>query len=194
MPPWPDASSERRPAGTVAGLFVEADSFRYAGHGRAAFYCVRNLTGDEQPEPEPQHLLAAEPGDHPPLRPLWLCRRCGQPWPCTRAKLALLADYGGSPVNLFVYLAGCLQDAMDELHRLDPSVTGSATDMFDRFLGWPTRLNRSYRVTRPGDDSPGKATTRGPGAAPRPAAEQTPPADRVENSEEGRGLDRDRLG
>jgi hypothetical protein len=88
--------------------------------------------------------------EHLPLRPLWLCRRCGQPWPCGAAKLALVAEYQDTPVSLFLYLAGCLHDAIDDLHRLNPSVTGSASDMFDRFLGWPARHTHSYRVTTKG--------------------------------------------
>ncbi|MEU5726608.1 hypothetical protein [Micromonospora sp. NPDC047738] len=93
------------------------------------------------------HPIAEKPVEHLPLRPLWLCRRCGQPWPCGAAKLALLAEYHGSPVSLFLYLASCLHDAIDDLHRLNPSETGSAADMFDRFLGWPSRHTNSYRVT-----------------------------------------------
>jgi hypothetical protein len=84
--------------------------------------------------------------EHLPLRPLWLCRRCGQPWPCGEAKLALVAEYGNSPVNLFLYLAGCLHDAIDDLHRLHPSDTGTTAGIFDRFLGWPARHVRSYRA------------------------------------------------
>lgn len=84
--------------------------------------------------------------EHLPLRPLWLCRRCGQPWPCGAAKLALVAEYQDAPVSLFLYLAGCLHDAIDDLHRLNPSVTGGAADMFDRFLGWPARHTHAYRV------------------------------------------------
>ncbi|SCL29264.1 hypothetical protein GA0070624_3850 [Micromonospora rhizosphaerae] len=94
--------------------------------------------------------IAGEPVEHLPLRPLWLCRRCGQPWPCGAAKLVLLAEYQDTPVSLFLYLAGCLHDAIDDLHRLNPSETGSAADMFDRFLSWPARHTRSYRVTTVG--------------------------------------------
>ncbi|MFI7487854.1 hypothetical protein ACIBXA_05660 [Micromonospora echinaurantiaca] len=90
--------------------------------------------------------VAPAPVEHLPLRPLWLCRRCGQPWPCGAAKLALLAEYQDSMVSLFLYLASCLHDAIDDLHRLNPSETGSAADMFDRFLGWPARHTRAYRV------------------------------------------------
>ncbi|MFF5171420.1 hypothetical protein ACFY3U_02135 [Micromonospora sp. NPDC000089] len=86
------------------------------------------------------------PPEHLPLRPLWLCRRCGHPWPCSAAKLALLAEYREVPGSLFLYLAGCLHDAIDDLHRLNPSVTGSVADMFDRFLGLPARHTHAYRV------------------------------------------------
>ncbi|MEV0002156.1 hypothetical protein AB0H28_07695 [Micromonospora sp. NPDC050980] len=95
--------------------------------------------------------LGAAEVEHLPSRPLWLCRRCGQPWPCGAAKLALLAEYRDVPVSLFLYLAGCLHDAIDDLHRLNPSVTGSVADMFDRFLGWPPRHTHAYRVTTPAD-------------------------------------------
>lgn len=73
------------------------------------------------------------------MRPLWLCRACGQPWPCGRAKLDLLTGYRNSPLSLFIYLAGLLHEAIDDLHRLDPRTTGDVRDLFDRFLGWPVR-------------------------------------------------------
>ncbi|TYB96321.1 hypothetical protein FXF53_22370 [Micromonospora sp. WP24] len=82
------------------------------------------------------------PSEHLPLRPLWLCRVCGQPWPCGRAKLALLTSYQGSRLNLLLYLAGCLHEAIDDLHRLNPSTTGDVRKLFDRFLGWPVRHRR----------------------------------------------------
>lgn len=84
------------------------------------------------------------PLGHLPLRPLWLCRACGQPWPCGRAKLDLLASYRDSPLNLLIYLAGLLHEAIDDLHRLNPGTTGDVRNLFDRFLGWPAR-NRGCR-------------------------------------------------
>ncbi|MGC5023033.1 hypothetical protein [Micromonospora sp. DT47] len=95
----------------------------------------------------PAHRVAPAAVEHLPLRPLWLCRRCGQPWSCGAAKLALVAEYRDSPVSLFLYLARRLHDAIDDLRRLNPSVTGSAADMFDRFLGWPARHTRAYKAT-----------------------------------------------
>ncbi|MFE9689507.1 hypothetical protein [Micromonospora sp. NPDC005806] len=93
------------------------------------------------------HRIASAAVEHLPLRPLWLCRRCGQPWPCGTAKLALVAEYQDAPVSLFLYLTGCLHDAIDDLLRLNASMTGSGADMFDRFLGWPARHIHSYRAT-----------------------------------------------
>ncbi|MBQ0897295.1 hypothetical protein KBX37_30220 [Micromonospora sp. U56] len=99
----------------------------------------------QQRRPGAQRIAPAA-GEHLPMHPLWLCRRCGQPWPCGVAKLALVVEYRDALVSLFLYLAGCLHDAIDDLHRLNPSVTGSAADMFDRFLGWPARHTHAYRV------------------------------------------------
>ncbi|MEH0986135.1 hypothetical protein [Micromonospora sp. CPCC 205556] len=77
--------------------------------------------------------------EHLPLRPLWLCRRCGQPWPCGRARLVLVAEYRDNTVGLFLYLAGLLYEAIDDLHQLNPSAGGDVKGLFDRFLGWPAR-------------------------------------------------------
>lgn len=95
---------------------------------------------------------AADPkmsSEHLPLRPLWLCRVCGQPWPCGRAKLALLTSYQDSRLNLLLYLSGRLHEAIDDLHRLNPSTTGDVRDLFDRFLGWPARHRSRPAATEP---------------------------------------------
>lgn len=78
---------------------------------------------------------------HSPLRPIWLCRACGHPWPCGDAKLALLSEYERNRVSLFVYLAGTLGDAADDLAKLRAEVP-SANELFDRFLGWPKLQKR----------------------------------------------------
>ncbi|WP_431728930.1 hypothetical protein [Verrucosispora sp. TAA-831] len=99
----------------------------------------------------PVEAVRVEPSrPHLPMRPLWLCRRCGQPWPCGAAKVALLAGYRDSPVSLFLCLASCLHDAIDDLRQLHPHDTGGTADVFDRFLGWPTR----HRSRRPPTDDP----------------------------------------
>ncbi|WP_307869088.1 hypothetical protein [Micromonospora sp. C95] len=90
---------------------------------------------------------------HLPMRPLWLCCRCGHPWPCGSARLTLVAEYRDMPVSLFLHLASCLHDAIDDLHRLHPRVTGNAADLFDRFLGWPTR-HRGRRASAADPQTP----------------------------------------
>ncbi|WBB72469.1 hypothetical protein O7602_22550 [Micromonospora sp. WMMD1128] len=115
------------------------------------------MTGDRDQRRVRTDRAAPSGQEHLPLRPLWLCRRCGQRWPCGAAKLALLAEYQDSPLSLFLYLAGCLHDAIDDLHQLHPSDTGGIADVFDRFLGWPARHVRSYRVatrTSPDEEEP----------------------------------------
>ncbi|WP_093402046.1 hypothetical protein [Micromonospora sediminimaris] len=106
----------------------------------------------------PVEAVRAEPSrPHLPIRPLWLCRRCGHPWPCGAAKVALLEEYRESPVSLFLYLASCLHDAIEDLRQLHPSDTGSTADVFDRFLGWPARHTLDYRVatrTSPDEEEP----------------------------------------
>lgn len=84
---------------------------------------------------------AARPAqpEHLPMRPLWLCRACGQPWPCARARLVLVAEYRDDPVSLFLHLAGLLHEAIDDLHQLNPCSTGAVRDLFVRFLGWSAR-------------------------------------------------------
>lgn len=73
---------------------------------------------------------------HTPIRPIWLCRACGHPWPCGDAKLALLAEHERDRVSLFVYMAGCFGDAVDDLAKLRADAPSSA-DLLDRFLWWP---------------------------------------------------------
>lgn len=75
-------------------------------------------------------------GPHTPIRPIWLCRACGHPWPCGDAKLALLAEYERDRVSLFVYVAGALGDAADDLAKLGADGPNDE-ELFDRFLCWP---------------------------------------------------------
>ncbi|SCF37306.1 hypothetical protein GA0070216_111204 [Micromonospora matsumotoense] len=51
---------------------------------------------------------AHPPGGRPhlPLRPLWVCRACGGPWPCAEGRLLLRIEYDAHLVDLAVYLSG----------------------------------------------------------------------------------------
>jgi hypothetical protein len=49
-----------------------------------------------------------------------------------QARADLLAEYGGQPTTLTVYLAACLHEASDDLAAADPP----PPDLYNRFLGW----------------------------------------------------------
>ncbi|MFC6016950.1 hypothetical protein ACFP2T_12125 [Plantactinospora solaniradicis] len=80
--------------------------------------------------PEPR------PGPHTALRPLWLCRTDGQPWPCGSARLALTREYAGQPTALTIHLGSSLAEAFRDLHALNPGAAPEARDLSTRFLGW----------------------------------------------------------
>ncbi|MFC6019047.1 hypothetical protein ACFP2T_22905 [Plantactinospora solaniradicis] len=67
---------------------------------------------------------------HTPMRPLFLCRECGAPWPCQPARLSLLVAYRDDRHGLRIHLATKLLAAIGDQPRLDP--LGLAV----RFLGW----------------------------------------------------------
>ncbi|WP_328421391.1 flavin reductase [Micromonospora sp. NBC_00389] len=68
--------------------------------------------------------------DHLPTRPTWRCQSCGIAWPCSAAKLRLLAEYRRDRVALLVYLATLQSEAGEQLAGLDPA------RLTDRFLSW----------------------------------------------------------
>ncbi|MGI5213775.1 hypothetical protein [Plantactinospora sp. CA-290183] len=74
---------------------------------------------------------------HTPRRPIWLCRICAVDWPCLTARSLLTIEYVNDPIALHVYLASMLQDAMDDLHLLNPNPGPDPARMYARFLGWP---------------------------------------------------------
>ncbi|MDG4767357.1 hypothetical protein O7632_25175 [Solwaraspora sp. WMMD406] len=76
---------------------------------------------------------------HEPRRPLWLCRRCAEPWPCATARLDLLHEYRADRVGLSVYMAVNLFDAAADLHRLSPEPGPDPAQLYARFLQWTGR-------------------------------------------------------
>lgn len=74
--------------------------------------------------------------EHLPIRPIWLCRVCAQPWPCGEARLRLSAEYMNDQVALSVYLASTLGEAADDLRKLNPEPGPDHALLFGRFLGW----------------------------------------------------------
>ncbi|GIJ80885.1 hypothetical protein SAMN05443287_103106 [Micromonospora phaseoli] len=86
---------------------------------------------------------------HTPLRPIWCCRACGQPWPCAPARLLLRAEYARNLTGLSVYLAGLMCEAMRDLYRLNPHDGPEPKVIFGRFLGWSTPRRRADRSQLP---------------------------------------------
>ncbi|MFY1687803.1 SAM-dependent methyltransferase [Plantactinospora sp. WMMB782] len=94
---------------------------------------------------------------HLPQRPIWLCRACARPWPCPVARSRLAVEYSADPVALHVYLATVLQDAVDDLYRLNPEPGPDPAAMYARFLAWAAprlRLAGSYSPVMAGSAVP----------------------------------------
>ncbi|MGC4764900.1 flavin reductase [Micromonospora sp. DT46] len=70
---------------------------------------------------------------HVPSRPTWRCGACGVAWPCSTAKLLLLAKYRGNRDALMIHLAALCAEAAEELAGLDGS---PPADLAVRFTGW----------------------------------------------------------
>ncbi|MFG1673445.1 flavin reductase [Micromonospora sp. NPDC049282] len=70
--------------------------------------------------------------EHVPSRPTWRCRACGIAWPCSAAKLRLLAAYREARPALLMHLATLWVEA--EAER--PARDGGAAARYRRFVGW----------------------------------------------------------
>ncbi|MEH0938220.1 flavin reductase [Micromonospora psammae] len=81
--------------------------------------------------------------EHVASRPTWRCQFCGIAWPCSPAKLRLLAEYRHDRVALTVYLATLQAEAADQLagsgHGTSPA------GLTDRFVSW-ARLRGARRA------------------------------------------------
>ncbi|MEU5949270.1 flavin reductase [Micromonospora sp. NPDC047465] len=72
--------------------------------------------------------------EHLPSRPTWRCTACGIAWPCSPAKLRLLAEYRQDRTALLVYLATLQAEAAGQLAGPD---SGTPSDrLAERFTGW----------------------------------------------------------
>lgn len=72
--------------------------------------------------------------DHQPARPTWRCGTCGIAWPCSTAKLRLLATYRLDRPALLAHLAALQAEAAANLAALNPSA--APADLSDRFTCW----------------------------------------------------------
>ncbi|MFG1949797.1 flavin reductase [Micromonospora sp. NPDC048830] len=68
--------------------------------------------------------------EHLPSRPTWRCQACGIAWPCSSAKLRLLAEYREDRPALMIYLATLHTEAVEHLAELD------SANLAERFTGW----------------------------------------------------------
>ncbi|MDM4720498.1 hypothetical protein QTQ03_13260 [Micromonospora sp. WMMA1363] len=88
--------------------------------------------------PHPDRPGPYPPGHqaHLPMRPLWLCRACAQPWPCAQARLLLIVEFDGKAVDLAIYLSSLYYEAAHDLFRLNPDDGPSPRELFERFVAW----------------------------------------------------------
>ncbi len=79
-------------------------------------------------------MSAPHTRDHVASRPTWRCRACGIAWPCSAAKVRLLAAYRGNTPGLMVYLVTLREEATAQLAELNPSTP--PPDLHRRFTDW----------------------------------------------------------
>ncbi|KAB1158791.1 flavin reductase [Micromonospora sp. AMSO12t] len=72
--------------------------------------------------------------DHLPTRPTWRCAACGIAWPCSAAKLRLLAEYRTDRPALLIHLATLQAEAGEQLAALDHATTPAG--LTARFTAW----------------------------------------------------------
>jgi len=78
---------------------------------------------------------------HLPLRPTWLCRACGQNWPCGAAKVEVLTLTEAPLVDVMLELFAFLSQAARDLYLLNAAEAPRPDALFRRFLGWlPQKL------------------------------------------------------
>ncbi len=72
--------------------------------------------------------------DHIPSRPTWRCQACGSAWPCSPAKLRLLAEYKNDKPALMVRLVELREEAAEELAGMDSGERPAG--LHKRFTDW----------------------------------------------------------
>ncbi|HEY0698085.1 MAG TPA: hypothetical protein VGD43_09785 [Micromonospora sp.] len=69
---------------------------------------------------------------HQPVRPAWTCGRCGQPWPCSPARIELGEKYAADRPALATHLGSLLVDASREIG----TAGASPRELYERFVSW----------------------------------------------------------
>ncbi|GAB3843727.1 hypothetical protein GCM10029963_19200 [Micromonospora andamanensis] len=71
---------------------------------------------------------------HVPSRPTWRCQACGAAWPCSPAKLRLLAVYRDDKPALMVHLIELREEAAGQL--AESGSDEDAAGLHRRFTDW----------------------------------------------------------
>ena len=66
-------------------------------------------------------------------RPTWICRVCGDPWPCADARRELCVEFRWFPSVFKIYMMGQMSEAAADL---EPDGGVLSADLYDRFLAW----------------------------------------------------------
>ncbi|MCZ7423829.1 flavin reductase [Verrucosispora sp. WMMA2121] len=84
--------------------------------------------------------MSTGPHEHVASRPTWRCRACGIAWPCSPAKLRLLAEYRENLPGLMVYLVTLREEAAEQF----AAACGGEppTDLHPRFTDWVPARSR----------------------------------------------------
>lgn len=81
-------------------------------------------------------MIAVDHDLHRPDRPSWLCAACGQPYPCSPARVELSEQYADDRVGLSVYMGMQLEHAAGEIGATTPP-----EELFERFILWTRRVD-----------------------------------------------------
>lgn len=93
------------------------------------------MTADDDP-------VATTRERHLGERPTWLCRACGDPWPCVEARRELRVEFRWFPSVFKIYMIGQMVDAAADL---EPDGGGPSAALYERFLSWlPARRGPTF--------------------------------------------------
>lgn len=74
------------------------------------------------------------PDEHLPDRPSWLCRTCGDPWPCVTARTDLAHECSINSAAVGLYLRGSYLVASWDMRHDQRQPDGAA--LYGRIIGW----------------------------------------------------------
>lgn len=77
-----------------------------------------------------------------PIRPIWLCRSCGAPWPCGPARISIINEFRHETSGLSIHLVGALFEDTKDLYKLNPQPGPDIVELFVRFVGWAAGAKR----------------------------------------------------